>query len=89
MMAVTSTMHMMPNALIFPWSDAVNMVNWLYKRSERFPSLNLEVCIPSFPCNPKIRVRNGASMASEIRENRAERMLSEKYPITNFGYFFI
>jgi hypothetical protein len=51
--------------------------------------LNLEGCIPPFPCNPKIRVRKGASMASEISENSAERMLSEKYPITSFGYFFI
>ena len=33
--------------------------------------------------------KKGASMASEMREKKAERMFRMKYPVTILGYFLI
>jgi len=39
--------------------------------------------------SPNISVRNGASMVSDTRENKADKRFSEKYPTTSFGYFLM
>jgi hypothetical protein len=45
--------------------------------------------MPPSCCSPNINVKNGASMAKEIREKKAERMFRMKYPVTILGYFLI
>jgi hypothetical protein len=80
---------MIPNAVILPSMVWVMFSSDAYSVLVINPRLKLDDLKPPWSCNPKMRVRNGVSIASEISEKKAESIFKLKYPTTNLGYFFM